>query len=115
MDEIKQWFNGIPIVTKWLFTSTLAISLAGGFGLIDPRQLILSSNVIQKLEFYRLLTNFFYCGTGLPLLMNLYFLYRQSSELETGLFASRTADFVFFVMISMAMLDVRNLSTIFIF
>ncbi|EDQ89381.1 uncharacterized protein MONBRDRAFT_37095 [Monosiga brevicollis MX1] len=95
----QEWYNGLPIVTKTLFTSVLVTTLAGNFGLLSPYTLILNYPLIWGgFEIWRLVTCVFFFGKlGFPFLMNLYFLYNYSLNLERGLFERRTADYVWMI------------------
>jgi hypothetical protein len=55
----------------------------------------------KKFELWRLVSCFFFDKLGFPYLMNLYFLYRNSLDLENSLFQGRTADYVWFIFVSM--------------
>lgn len=41
MSDISDWYNRVPIFTKWWLTLTLVFSLAGRIGLVKPYQMIL--------------------------------------------------------------------------
>jgi hypothetical protein len=58
----------------------------------------------RTFQLWRLVTCFFFDKLGLNFAVNLYFLYKNSLELETTLFAGRTADYVFFVLFQMVTL-----------
>jgi len=39
--DIQNWFQSLPLVTRWLFALTAAFSVIGSFGLIRPESLVL--------------------------------------------------------------------------
>ena len=50
-NEIVDWYNGIPPITKALFTLTIATTAVSGLGLVSPTSLILYwPNVKAKLQ-----------------------------------------------------------------
>ena len=102
----QEWYATMPKVTRFLFTGALVTTLAGNFGLVSPYTLLLNfSAIYNKFEvrgcccsshctalirhhcqqIWRLLTGVFFFGKlGFPFLINLYFLYNYSSQLEKG-------------------------------
>eukprot|EP00045_Choanoeca_perplexa_P002014 m.22671 g.22671 ORF g.22671 m.22671 type:complete len:245 (-) comp11279_c0_seq1:187-921(-) len=97
----QEWYASMPKVTKFLFTGALVTTLAGNFGLVSPYALLLNfSAIYNKFEIWRLMTGVLFFGKlGFPFLINLYFLYNYSNNLEKGLFDRRTADYVFMITI----------------
>lgn len=97
----QEWFNNMPSVTKFLFSSALMVTLAGNFGLVNPMSLILNFPAVwQGFEVWRLFTGGAFFGKlGFPFLINVYFLYNYSNNLETGLFDGRKADYVFMLLV----------------
>lgn len=103
MSALGQWFRSLPLVTRYWFGGTLAFSLLGRFGLLNPRWLILAYEpLIHSFQIWRPVTALFYYPitprTGFHFLINLYFLYNYSLKLETGLFVGRTADYLFMML-----------------
>lgn len=97
--EVGEWFRSVPTVTRFLFTSTLALTLAANFGIVRPDYLLLTTTAFTKFEFWRILTCFTFGGRlGFGFVMNLYFLYQYSSLLENGIFEGKKADYVFFLL-----------------
>lgn len=54
-------------------------------------------------QIWRLVTPFFLNRLGLAYAMNLYFIYRYSSQLENEVFLGRTADYLYFHIVSCAL------------
>jgi len=99
-DEVVHWYRSMPPCTKFLFTSFIAITTAGRFGLFDPIYLVFfPSRVVKHLEIWRLFTSFFIQDFNLNAAIQLYFMYSYSKDLETTRFAGRTADYVYFLLI----------------
>lgn len=67
--------------------------------LLNPMLLILDFDMLfQKLELWRLLTNFCFFGKfGLPFVFSLFFLVRYGGELERKRFEGRSADMLWFM------------------
>ncbi|MCL4129253.1 UNVERIFIED_CONTAM: hypothetical protein GTU68_002202, partial [Idotea baltica] len=99
MGDLGTWFNQLPLLTKYWFGGTVAVSVLGRFGLLSPSWLILHYGFINNFHIWRPITALFYYPitpmTGFHFLINLYFLYNYSLRLETGLFAGRPADYLF--------------------
>lgn len=99
MTDLKQWFFEIPVVTRFLFVASFAVSLGGVYGAVAAsRLLLLWPNVIHRFELWRLLTNFFFHKVGFPFLMLMMFLYNQSKSLEATEYEGRTSDYIFFLL-----------------
>ncbi|KAB7495933.1 Derlin-1 [Armadillidium nasatum] len=99
MGDIGTWFSTLPTMTKYWFGGTIAVSLMGRFGLLNPHWLILHYGFIYN--FHLLPYSFYYPinpATGFHFLINLYFLYNYSLRLETGMFAGRPADYLFMLL-----------------
>eukprot|EP01113_Clastostelium_recurvatum_P034225 TRINITY_DN4615_c0_g1_i1.p1 TRINITY_DN4615_c0_g1~~TRINITY_DN4615_c0_g1_i1.p1 ORF type:complete len:256 (-),score=28.80 TRINITY_DN4615_c0_g1_i1:87-806(-) len=100
MEPIQQWWAGVPPVTKYLFAGCGVLTLAGNFGLINPRLLLLDFNsVFGQFQIWRLVSSFFFLGgLGFPFLINMMMIYQYSRNLEMGSFHGRTADYVFMLL-----------------
>lgn len=100
-NELSDFFNGIPLVTRYWFSGTILLSLIGKFGIVDPGRLILLWDGEYKYQLWRPLTALLFFpvnpSTGFHFLINLYFLYNYSSKLENGVFIGRRADYVFLI------------------
>ncbi|KAJ3302430.1 Derlin 1 [Kappamyces sp. JEL0829] len=105
----KQWVDSIPIVTRYLFFGTLFLSLAVRTGLVNFGQVILAPHfLLSKYELWRLVTPHFISG-GPDILWHLYLLYQNSKNLEEGHYSSRKGDYIFLIMLTMAIIDVAGL------
>lgn len=90
MDEIRK----IPPVTRYMLGATGAITLPCILAITSPWRFALSwPLVIYKYHIHRIFTSFFYGGSGLKLLFDVFLLYRNSSDLELNHFGRRTADY----------------------
>ena len=41
MSDLGTWFSSIPLVTRYWFGGTIALTLLGKFGLVSPQYLVL--------------------------------------------------------------------------
>lgn len=99
MSDVGDWFRSIPPITRTWFAASVAFPLIGVLGLIDFRNFILVPElVISRFHLWRPITATFFFPTGFLYLVNLYFLYQYSSRLETGVFDTRPADYVFMLL-----------------
>ncbi|KAJ3162848.1 Derlin 1 [Geranomyces michiganensis] len=102
LEEAQAWFESVPPVTRALFAGMLGFSLAAGLSIVSPYQLLFVPDfILKKYQLWRLVTAFLWQPLGFAFLMNLYFFYRNSNDLETGLFVGRTADYVTFIVFTM--------------
>ncbi|KXS22031.1 DER1-domain-containing protein [Gonapodya prolifera JEL478] len=100
--EAREWFLSLPVVTRTLVALYAGVTLAGNLGIVSPYNLILEREaLLRRLQLWRVVTPFFFDKLGFNFLVNLYFLYKTSLELETELFASRPADYAWFLLLSM--------------
>ncbi|XP_027204081.1 derlin 1 [Dermatophagoides pteronyssinus] len=99
MADIKQWFMSIPVITRYWFGLSFVIPVLGRIGLFNPYHMFMTKDAIWKLELWRPFTGTFYYpigpGTGFHYLINLYFLYQYSKNLETSEFVGKPADYLF--------------------
>lgn len=106
LQDLKNWIEDIPAVTRYLVVSTFALSIGCMVGIATPGQLILDIPPIKEnLQVYRLLTCHLLSG-GQGLIWHLYMLYTNSRHLETSHFATRPGDYAFGVLLIIATLDV---------
>eukprot|EP00056_Hartaetosiga_gracilis_P008863 m.127390 g.127390 ORF g.127390 m.127390 type:complete len:248 (-) comp13008_c0_seq1:3014-3757(-) len=99
--NFEDWARSVPPVTRVLFFGSAAVTLLANFGVIPPSQLILNFPLVfNEFEIWRLFGSVFFFGKlGFPFLINLYFLYSYSKQLETGIFAQKTADYVYMILV----------------
>ena len=50
MAEIKQWFMSMPPITRAWFGVSVALPIIGRFGILNPYFMILTQDVIYKLQ-----------------------------------------------------------------
>lgn len=104
MSDVRNWFNSLPIFTRYWLLCTVVCTLVGRFGLINPTSLILiNDRFINNFEIWRAATSVFFYplnpSTGFHFLINCYFLYNYSLRLERGEYDGRPADYCFFTLI----------------
>ena len=96
MDEIRK----IPPVTRYMLGATGAVTLPCILAITSPWRFALSWQlVIYKFHVHRVFTSFFYGGSGLKLLFDVFLLYRNSSDLELNHFGRRTADYTWSLLV----------------
>ncbi|KAF7488698.1 Derlin-1 [Sarcoptes scabiei] len=104
MADIKEWFLQIPIITRAWFGLSIALPILGRIGLLNPYHLFMTKDFFYRLEIWRPFTGTFYYpigpGTGFHYLLNLYFLYQYSKNLETGEFLGKPADYLFMLILN---------------
>jgi len=95
MDE---WWKAQPPVTKWFLAGAFGFTLAGNFGLISPVTMIFDLELVwRNFHIWRLFTCALFMGKlGFPFLINLFYFYKYSGELETNSFTGDTAGYVWF-------------------
>jgi len=100
-DGFQAWWDSQPFLTKWMMAFSLVLTLSANFGLLSPYSLILQPAVLiyKQFQLWRLFTGFFYFGgLGFPFLIQMIFLQKYSSQLETTVFAGRTGDYLFMLL-----------------
>ncbi len=95
-----------PFTRSWLL-ATIALTFLGRLGIPSSQWLVLAAGeVLHKFNFWRPVTALFYFPltpqTGFRFLSSLYLLYHYSSQLETGDFAGRPADYFFMLLFNWA-------------
>jgi len=104
----ESWFRSLPIITRYWFGTSLAITLAGNFNLVNPHQLMFVWPLIKNnFELWRLGTCFFYIGPfSFNTLIACYTLvqfskmYELGGPFNTGA-GGGTADYAFALMFAM--------------
>ncbi|GAB5585201.1 hypothetical protein Unana1_00101 [Umbelopsis nana] len=100
-NEIYEWYLSMPPVTRVLFTLGTLIPIAPVLGAASyDKMALVWPLVYRKAQLWRLVTCFFLQAIDMSWPFFLYFLYRTSSQLEREVFLGRTADYVYFVMIT---------------
>jgi len=107
MSSPEDWYRSLPKITRGYATTALLTTVAVQLQFISPALLWLTppmvadfSAVTQKIELWRLVTNFCFFGPfGLAFVFGLFFLLRFGKELEMKRFEGRLADFLWALMI----------------
>mmetsp|Transcript_34087 Transcript_34087/g.78615 ORF Transcript_34087/g.78615 Transcript_34087/m.78615 type:complete len:323 (-) Transcript_34087:537-1505(-) len=102
----QEWFQALPIITRYWFGTTLLLTLAGNLGVVSPMNFAFAwSNIMEKFEIWRFATCFCYAGPfEIGTLITLYLQVSFSSQYETGGpfntgAGGGTADYVFMLML----------------
>lgn len=103
MSDVGDWFNSLPIFTRYWLLLTGCLSLIGRFGLVNPYTLVLMYDpFVHNFEIWRAITSVFYYplspATGFHFMINCYFLYNYSLRLERGEYDGRPADYLFMLL-----------------
>lgn len=101
-ENLAEFCARIPPNTKWLTGATLALTLAGNWGLIPIGYLGLVFDLTFKhLEIWRLVSTFFFAGQlSFPFVVNMFFLYSKSRHLEEDAYRNKPAEYLFFLCFS---------------
>ncbi|CAF0732832.1 unnamed protein product [Didymodactylos carnosus] len=95
-NELGQWYNSIPPITRTWFTGSVIVPVAARLGLIRPQNLVLFLDpLVKHFQLWRLLTAVLYFPMGFNYLINLFFIYQYSTRLETSAFNGKPADYIF--------------------
>lgn len=112
MSEVSEFFNNMPLFTRYWFGASLAVPLLSRFGLLNPLYMILTPDFLTKMQLWRPITAVLYYpltgSSGFHYLMNLYFIYNYSKRLENGHFYSRPADYLFMLLFNWFSLNVSS-------
>ncbi|KAG4095621.1 DER1-domain-containing protein [Neocallimastix lanati (nom. inval.)] len=104
--KIRDWYTGIPFVTRCYMTMAFSVPIFMEFGLVTAKTIaLIGPAVYEKLQIWRLFTHFFVNKLGFGFLMNLFFLYQSLTSLENGKFYGRKADYVWFFIFGMLIFD----------
>lgn len=95
-NQIQNFLNGIPLVTRILFLSVCTVPLLGIF--VHPSLLVFIPKMVWNFELWRLFTCFFYHGLGLNWLFYTYMLYTYSLDVEQQKYLGDKAAYLFFLM-----------------
>ncbi|KAJ1961708.1 hypothetical protein IWQ62_003774 [Dispira parvispora] len=101
LEQLKTWYNRVPIVTRMLLTmcisSTLLVTLTNTLGWA-----LFSWIAIVHGQYWRLISGLIAQRMSLGFVVDMYMLSRFSGMLENDVFNNRRADFVFFYMFAAA-------------
>jgi len=102
MSEFQRWWAQQPFITKHYISSAILLTLCSHFRLISPQFLtFIPSKIVYQLQIWRLFTPFLFLGiTGnfLTFVLNTFFLFRYSYDLETKDFDGRKGDYLFMLL-----------------
>jgi len=98
---VEEWYTQLPIITRSYVTLSFLTTAGCALEVITPFNVYFNSRLIfQKLELWRLLTNFLYFGSlGLDFVFHMFFLLKYSKALEEGSFRGRSADFLWMLIV----------------
>jgi len=105
MAEIADWFKSLPFFTRYWFGGTVALSLAGRFGLLPAQLLLLNYHqIFSQFQIWRPVTALLFYPispqTGFHFLLNCYFLINYSKLLENGVFQTAPADYALLLLMN---------------
>jgi len=108
MDVFNFFFQESPKITKILTITCMVISLMTWFEIITPLYLYFNYELIfKKYQIWRIFTNFFYFGNfSLSLIFHLILFFRNSKYLEKSVFKGNSADYIFFLIVSIIVLSI---------
>jgi len=104
--KFKEWYTGIPLVTRVVMTLSFAVPVLVNFSLLDVKTVaFIAPAIYEKLQIWRIFTHFFVGKLSFGFLMNLYFLYQSLTTLENQRFGGHKADYVWFFVFGILVLD----------
>lgn len=96
MSTPQEFFESIPLVTRYQIYLSLGASLAFLTGLASPMYFILSFPLVfNKFQIWRLLSNHLILGKGFGLIIRLMHIYKYGSELERGAYSNNSVEYSF--------------------
>lgn len=104
--SIEEWYKSLPIVTRTYVTMSFLTTAGCALEIITPFNVYFNAKLVfEKLELWRLVTNFFFFGNlGLDFVFHMFFLIKYSKSLEEGSFRGRSADFLWMLLFGGALL-----------
>lgn len=109
MSELRKWFSEQPFTTKWLTVFSLTIPLLMKFQIISPSWLVWHwESITWRFQVWRMFTSLFLTGVNFNFIIALYFRFQYSFYLETGYFAGRPADYLYFLILSTLVMNVQS-------
>ncbi|KAL8277549.1 hypothetical protein RQP46_009981 [Phenoliferia psychrophenolica] len=92
--------NALPPVTRTLLLAVAGCTIPVLLAIMPVYPLVfVPHKIFGKAELWRLLTPFFYGGSGIPLVFDVFLLYRNASDLEERHFQRKTAEFAWALII----------------
>lgn len=100
MSDIQTWYKQVPIFTRLWLTGTVGISLLARFGILPAQYLILQQYpLFKQFQLWRPMTAVFFYplnpSTGFHFMLNCFFLYNYSKQLETDHFKQKPGDYFY--------------------
>jgi len=98
----EEWYRNLPKITRAYLTIAFAATVVTHAELLDGKLIHLDfDKVFGQLELWRLVTCFSFFGKfSLPFVLSLFFLVRYGKELEIKRFENRSADMLWFMVIT---------------
>ena len=93
---LQEWFYSVPPITRSYVAGAILVTASCSLELVSPFSLYFNMQLVfEKLQLWRLFTNFFFFGAlGVDFLFHMFFLARYCRLLEEGSFRGRTSDLV---------------------
>lgn len=93
--SVEDWYKQLPVVTRGYVTFSFLTTAGCALEIITPYNIYFNAwLILQKMELWRLFTNFFFFGSlGLDFVFHMFFLVKYCKALEEGSFRSKSADF----------------------
>ncbi|CAI0468257.1 unnamed protein product [Linum tenue] len=103
---VEEWYKQMPVITRSYLTAAIVTTIGCSLDIIAPSHLYLNPRlVVQKYEFWRLITNFLYFRKmDLDFMFHMFFLARYCKLLEENSFRGRTADFFYMLLFGASVL-----------
>ncbi|KAI5476181.1 hypothetical protein MNV49_000342 [Pseudohyphozyma bogoriensis] len=107
--SLMDQFKSLPPVTRTVLLGAVLTTGPVLLALTDLYPIVFIPNrVFGKAEIWRLVTPFLYAGGGIPLIFDLFLLYRNLNDLEERHFQRRTADTAWMMMLVCSMIMAIN-------
>lgn len=95
---VERWFRGIPPCSRVLFAASCIVPLLVTLQLVNASWLVWNCNdFLGRAQLWRVFSPFFVASVSLSSLYSMYLRYKYASQLESEVYGSQPADFVFFL------------------
>ncbi|WBW73987.1 Hrd1 ubiquitin ligase complex (derlin) Der1/Dfm1 [Schizosaccharomyces osmophilus] len=109
-NQVQQLLERIPPVTRYGMYTMSTITVLYLCQLLSPHTYVLDfDSVFKKREVYRLISNFFFIGSGLSFIFNLFFFYQHGSFLESHVHQRNTKSYLYYLLKIVLVIDVFSL------
>lgn len=106
----QEWFAQQPFTTKWLMVLSISIPVMSGiFPSFISNSVWHLPSICGRLQLWRCITSCFISRLDYNLLMSLFMRMRYSNALETDVFLSHPADYFYFIIFTIIMINLSNL------